>query len=148
MKKIKLITFISIITLFSCQNEVVNPNNTTQNEIEVSVETGDWYITKFIDSGVDETYHFNGYTFTFNDDGTLIADNGVNTYNGTWSISDDNSDDDTQDDLHFNIHFNLSNDFEDLNDDWEFISQTPSKIELIDISGGNGGIDYLTFEIN
>ena len=38
------------------------------------------------------------------------------------------------------------NDFEDLNDDWDIISQSSSKIELIDISGGNGGTDYLTFE--
>ena len=29
--------------------------------------------------------------------------------------------------------------FEDLNDDWDFISQSSTKIELIDVSGGNGG---------
>ena len=38
--------------------------------------------------------------------------------------------------------------FEDLNDDWDFISQSSTKIELIDVSGGNGGTDYLTFEKN
>jgi hypothetical protein len=55
--------------------------------------------------------------------------------------------DDSSDDLDFNIFFNVANDFEDLNDDWDIISQSSSKIELIDISGGNGGTDYLTFEI-
>jgi hypothetical protein len=40
------------------------------------------------------------------------------------------------------------NDFEDLNDDWDIISRSSTKIELIDISGGNGGTDYLTFEKN
>lgn len=39
-------------------------------------------------------------------------------------------------------------DFEELTDDWDIISQTSSKIELIDISGGNGGTDYLTFQKN
>jgi hypothetical protein len=39
-----------------------------------------------------------------------------------------------------------SSDFEDLVDDWDFISVSNTKIELIDISGGNGGTDYLTFE--
>jgi len=45
-------------------------------------------------------------------------------------------------------HKNLTNDFEDLNDDWDFISQSATKVELIDVSGGNGGTDYLTFEKN
>jgi hypothetical protein len=47
-----------------------------------------------------------------------------------------------------NIYFNLTNDFEELNDDWDFITQSSSKIELKDLSGGDGGIDYLTFEKN
>lgn len=38
--------------------------------------------------------------------------------------------------------------FEKLSDDRDFISQSNSKIELIDVSGGNGGIDHLTFEKN
>jgi hypothetical protein len=42
----------------------------------------------------------------------------------------------------------LTNDFEDLNDDWDIISHSPTKIELKDVSGGNGGTDYLTFENN
>lgn len=51
-------------------------------------------------------------------------------------------------DIDFNIYFNLSNEFEDLNDDWDLISRSDSKIELFDVSGGNGGTDYLTFEKN
>jgi hypothetical protein len=78
----------------------------------------------------------------------LTSDNGTNTYEGTWSISDSNSSDDSPDDLDFNILFNLTNDFEDLNDDWDILSVTASKIELVDVSGGNGGTDFLTFEKN
>jgi len=51
-------------------------------------------------------------------------------------------------DLDFNIFFASPPDFEDLSDDWDFISHTSTKIELIDMSGGNGGTDYLTFEKN
>jgi len=43
-------------------------------------------------------------------------------------------------------YFCPSNDFEDQNEDWIFISQSFAKIELIHISGGNGGTDYLKFE--
>lgn len=66
----------------------------------------------------------------------------------TWSITDRNSNDDSLDDLDFNIYFDLTNNFEDLNDDWDILTQNAAKIELIDVSGGNGGTDYLSFEKN
>jgi len=154
MKTVKInlpLLFVFGISLFiySCSSDDDNSNNSsTQNEVQNNLESGTWKITSFIDSGTDETNHFTGYDFTFNNSGVLNANNGTNNYDGTWSITDSYSNDDSQDDLDFNINFNLNNDFEDLNDDWDFVSQTSTKIELIDISGGNGGTDYLTFEKN
>lgn len=142
------LTIIALLFITSCDKTEDNPDNSTQDEVEANVQSGNWRITQFIDSGSDETNNFSGYNFTFSTSGVITATNGSNTYNGTWSISDSNSNDDSQDDLDFNIYFNLSNDFEDLNDDWDFVSQSASKIELIDVSGGNGGTDYLTFEKN
>lgn len=149
MKKhtIRLSLFVGLIgllTLSSCNKD----KNSVQNEVETSVSSGTWRITKFIDSGSDETSNFTGYTFSFNSSDVLSATNGTNTYTGTWSITDSNSNDDTQDDLDFNINFALSNNFQDLSDDWDFVSQSSTKIELIDVSGGGGGTDYLTFEKN
>lgn len=142
------------ITSLSCSSDDDNnqeqPDQQVISQIENNLINGSWRITKFIDSDEDETQHFTGFNFTFGTDGLLTAGNGSNTYEGSWSITDsDNSDDDNStDDLDFNIEFNLSNDFEDLNDDWDIITQSSTKIELIDISGGNGGTDYLTFEKN
>ena len=66
--------------------------------------------------------------------------------------NDSNSDDDSSsdDDIDFNILFPVpdSNDFEDLNDDWDIVSSSSTRIDLIDISGGNGETDMLTFEKN
>ncbi|MFD0964256.1 hypothetical protein [Pseudofulvibacter geojedonensis] len=76
--------------------------------------------------------------------GTITASNGAVTYNGIWSITNSSS----LSSVDFNINFNLTNEFEDLNDDWDFITNTVTKIELIDVSGGNGSTDYLTFEKN
>lgn len=131
-------------------------NNNNQNivEVENTVESGTWRITNFVDSGQNETNDFNGYNFTFASNGTLTAANGSNTLTGTWSVTDDsNSNDDngsSNDDVDFNIFFPVpdSNDFEDLNDYWDIVSYTSTRIELIDISGGNGGTDLLTFEKN
>ncbi|MCB0382605.1 MAG: hypothetical protein KDD05_04705, partial [Psychroserpens sp.] len=61
-----------------------------------------------------------------------------------------NDDSSSDDDIDFNIFFPVpdSNNFEDLNDDWDIVSTSSNTIELIDISGGNGGTDFLTFERN
>lgn len=148
-KKIKISVLTSLLSLFafvSCKKEDDKPSNSTQTNIQSNVQSGTWKITKFVDSGIDETNHFTGYGFIFNSSGVLKANNGTNNYEGTWSVTDSNSNDDSQDNLDFNISFNLTNDFEDLSDDWDFISQSATKIELKDVSGGNGGTDYLTFE--
>ena len=142
------------ITTISCSSDddtnQEQPDQRIIRQIENNLTDGSWRITKFIDSDEDETNHFTGFNFTFGANGVLTAVNGSNSYEGSWSITDsDNSDDDdSTDDLDFNIDFNLSNDFEDLNDDWDIITHSSTKIELIDISGGNGETDYLTFEKN
>jgi len=151
MKKEKSVWILAFIltaglSMSSCTKDEELTNELARDQMEDSVESGAWVITRFEESGKDETNHFSGYDFTFHADGKLLAENGENSYEGTWSITDDNSNDDSQSDLHFNIYFALSNDFEDLNDDWDVLSNTDVKIVLIDVSGGNGGTDYLTLE--
>jgi len=149
IKFVGLLCFICLFALVSCKKEEdSNPGNLSPSQLEAYVEDGAWSITKFIDSGTDETNDFAGYAFSFNNNGVVIANNGTNSFFGNWIIFDSNSDDDSEDDLNFNITFNLPNDFEDLSDDWDFVSYSATKIELIDESGGNGDADYLTFEKN
>ena len=143
-------------TLMSTSCSSDDDNNPTDNTAEIQqitsqVESGEWVITYFYDTDSDETNDFAGYTFTFDSTGTLTATNGTNTYTGTWSVSDDSSSDDdssNDDDIDFNIFFASPPDFEELSDDWDVTSHSSTKIELIDVSGGNGGTDYLTFEKN
>jgi hypothetical protein len=137
---------IAFISLISCTKDDDSALGKKQSEVKNNVQSGIWRITYFNDSGNDETNHFTGFDFTFGANSSLTATNGTTTYVGTWSITDSNSNDDSLTDLHFNIHFNLLNDFEELNDDWEIISQSSSKLELKDVSGGGSGTDYLTFE--
>ncbi|WP_299115061.1 hypothetical protein [uncultured Winogradskyella sp.] len=150
-----MLSFSLMSSMCSSDDDDGNPNNNSQQiaEIESTVQSGTWRITNFNDSGENETSDFNGYDFTFNSDGSLTATNGSNTLTGTWSVTDDsNSSDDSSsdDDIDFNIFFPVSddNDFEDLNDDWDVVTTLSTRIELIDISGGNGGTDMLTFERN
>jgi hypothetical protein len=143
MKAIGLI-FLFVILAIACNNDDATPSN--QSKVENIAKSGTWKITYFYDTDKDETANFNGYNFTFGT--SLTATNGVNTYTGTWSISDSNSNDDSMDDLNFNIAFSAPPDFQDLSDDWDILEVTETKIKLTDVSGGGGGTDYLTFEKN
>ncbi|NDI97518.1 hypothetical protein GWA97_00320 [Flavobacterium sp. LaA7.5] len=136
----------------SCSSDDDNGsvNNGNVNQIINTAKAGTWRITTFSEEGNDETGHFTGYSFTFNDNSVLTATNGSNTHTGTWSVttSDSNDDDNSESDINFNIGFVSPEEFNDLSDDWDIIEYSSSVIKLIDVSGGNGGTDYLTFEKN
>ena len=147
MKTLRLALIIPVmLAAISCSNDD-DPANSA-SAVENAVKAGTWRITRFEDSGNNETAMFSGYNFAFDASGTLTASNGSNIFIGGWSVSDGKSNDDNSNDLHFNIDFNLNNSFEELSEDWHFVSYSSSKIELINVSGGNGGTDYLTFERN
>jgi len=139
-----LFALLLYVLLTSCSSD--NDSNTIPDSIEANIQSGTWKITKFIDSGIDETNDFAGYDFTFESSGVLSSTNGSNNFDGTSNISVNDGTD--LNDLELNIFFSLMNDFDDLTDDWDFISQSSSKIELIDISGGGEPDDLLTFEKN
>ena len=125
-------------------------------ELTSMAANGTWTIAYYFDTDKEETNHFSGYAFNFNTDGSLVATNGDLEINGTWSITDSDDDDDSSDDdssdddsdVDFNIAFSSPEDFADLTDDWDIVEFTSVRIELIDVSGGNGGTDKLVFEKN
>lgn len=154
MKKIKVWTLCAFTVLFavSCSSDDNNGtvSNAIVNQLISTVNNGTWRVTNFVENGNDETNHFTGYIFSFGDNSVLIASNGTNTHQGTWSVTNSNSNDDSSSssDVDFNIEFTTPDDFADLTDDWDLQERTSTTIKLIDISGGNGGTDYLTFEKN
>ena len=155
MKKIKLISaimFLFIVTIFSsCSDEddVAVNNSVDPTPVINTVNTGTWRITFYQDSGVDETSDFSGYNFSFGAGNILSATNGTNTYTGTWSVTSDNSNDDSpSNDLDFNIAFSAPANFAELTEDWNIISYTATKGQLVHVSGGGGETDYVTFEKN
>lgn len=150
--------FYGIVTLLSftlmssmcSSDDMDNSNNNAQQimAIENTAESGTWIISSYIDSGQDETNHFTGFSFTFNTNGTLTATNGIDTVQGTWSVTDSN--DDSNSSIDFNISFSVptSSVFDDLIDDWDIVTYNDNTISLIDVSGGNGGTDTLVFAKN
>ena len=135
MKKINLfLAAVAVMGIMACSDDDSSStnNNNSQNlsEVRNTVQSGTWRITSFVEETNDETNHFTGYDFTFDDNGTLTADNGTNTYNGTWSVTNDSSSDDdgnSSSDVDFNIAFPSPDNFTDLNDDWDILERTNTK---------------------
>jgi hypothetical protein len=154
MKTLKLIPILLCVFMLNvasmCSNDDNNSNPPADpTPVINTVNQGTWRITLYNDSGTIKTSNFTGYNFTFGTGSALTASNGSNTYNGTWSVtSGDSNDDNPSNDLDFNIGFTTPANFADLTDDWDIVTYTASKIELRDVSGGNGGTDLLTFEKN
>src|SRR5690606_14782847 len=110
-------------TLASCSQS--DPASPTPAVVQQQMQTGQWRITSFIDSGKDETAHFTGYTFQFRDNGSLTATHGTLTHTGIWSIQQNGSQDDNPDsDLDVHIDFTAPADFEELSEDWHIVSQS------------------------
>lgn len=144
-----LLCLVFLVNVASmCSNDDDSSSSVNQTTVVNTVSSGTWRITLYNDSGTIKTNQFTGYNFTFGPSNVLTATNGTQTYTGIWSVTDSNSNDDSIDDLDFNIAFTAPANFLELTDDWDIQSRTDTKIELIDISGGNGGTDYLTFEKN
>lgn len=106
-KNIFKIAIVSLVVLTAaCTTDSENEDIANLAQLQADVEeitntamTGPWSITNFVDSGKNETADFEGYGFSFNEDGSLVADNGNVTVTGTWSVTiDDDSDDDSNDD--------------------------------------------------
>jgi hypothetical protein len=153
MKKICFAALIitTVFLTYSCSSDD-DGNSTDNSSIAAVVNTmnsGTWRITKYIDNANDETTDFSGYNFTFTQNNILMASNGTEEIMGSWLVSSGNSNDDNpSNDLDFIISFLGPAKFMELSDDWDIQSRTSTKLELIDVSGGNGGTDYLTFVKN
>lgn len=144
-----LYLLIVVAAIVGCDDD---DSKSSQNEKVANLKniasSGSWRVTHFVDSDEDETDNFDGYVFQFTLSGVLTATNGSTVRTGAWSITDDGSNDDSNDydDIDFNISFTSPSDFEELSEDWEIVSIDNSEIQLVHVSGGNGGTDLLTFE--
>ena len=128
-----------VFTVLSC-------SKTSPKKVEKTLTDGTWKITLFQEDNDNETYYFSGYVFTFKSDNTVSAVNGSTTINGTWKLEKE-SDDDNPKHTELILLFPAQNDFDELNDDWDILSNSKTKIELID-RDDDGNHDYLTFEKN
>ena len=139
MKVLMIFALCSVIAIGACKKD--DNSSSSSSTATNSLQQGNWRITKYVDSGTDELYHFAGYTFTFSG-GIITGTRSGSTVTGTYSSGTD----DSQKKLY--LAFGSVSPFEELNEDWHILEETSTLIRLEHVSGGNGGTDWLTFEKN
>ena len=143
MKKLVFILTASTLFLFvSCQKDDNSTPSISTTTVTNTVVSGSWKITYYWDTDHEETANYSGYNFVFGSGNILTATKTGSSLAGTWStLSDDSK-------IKLVLDFSTPASFIKISNDWHVIERTDTRIKLQDISGGNGGTDYLTFEKN
>jgi hypothetical protein len=115
----------------------IGDNGSANQDLENVLVDGTWQVVSYMDDGQNETDDFDGYQFKFNGDGSITVTNG-STVEGTWSVQNAGTE--------LVMDFGTAIPLDELNDEWDVVSFTASRIELEDVSGGGGGTDTLVFE--
>lgn len=117
-------------------------NSGSVEDLEAIIVDGSWIVASYIDSGDNDTAIYSNYTLEFSADGSVVAtDGGSNTFYGTWDAFLS-----TSSDLKLLLDFATQVPFDEFNDDWLVIDLQTNRIELYDLSGGDGTEDFLVFE--
>lgn len=135
LSKLLVVAGLFMMAFASCKKD-----DNSSSPSSSMVTQGQWKVIFFSENGVVETSKFSNYVFTFNSNGTVSAVRSGSTVNGSWSDGNDDSQ------KKLNMNFASPVDFTEISDDWHILQESSSKIELEDVSGGNGGTDLLTFE--
>ncbi|MDC8001284.1 hypothetical protein POV26_09555 [Aequorivita todarodis] len=140
MKRLLIVLAIVVFASCSSDDDSGDANTNEFEQIKTTLPQGEWKITKLIDGQSDHTVDFESFVFTFSEDGTVAAKNDLFTEPGTWAY--DNSSNSGEELV---LQFSETTPFDEINDDWDIVSVSNSKVELKDVSGGNGDTELLTF---
>lgn len=132
-----MVSLVLSVVSFSCNPD---DNSSTGNNLQTSDLSGLWKVRQFIDDGKDETYYFTGYTFVFSNDVITASKSGSNVA-GTYALQAGSNNA-----RKMVISFPDTEPWDELNEDWTVIEWSQNLLKLRHVSGGNGGIDDLTFE--
>jgi hypothetical protein len=136
--KLMIAAVAGMMILASCSK---NSNDLSNASVQAAAQavsaSGTWKVTSYIDNSDNETAEFNGYSFTFNSNGTIVATAGSVNVNGSWSTSSSSN--------KFIINLgpkgNTNKPLGELTDDWRVISASSTQIQLKD----DNNAEFVTF---
>ena len=120
--KLNAIILLLVILSFACKKE-------KGAGIPASgvLTTGTWYVSKFMNNGNDETYHFEEYTFVFNTNGELTSTCVYGSTVGSWYAEDDDVGTDE-----LRIALGNVDPLDKFSKHWHIRSETSTKVEFYD----------------
>lgn len=114
--------------------EEINPISLTQILIE-----GVWFIDFYFEGETDQTEEFCEFRLNFDEDGQVVASNGVESISGSWTI------DFVEDEIVVIFDFEANSVFEQVNDTWFVINANPDVVAF-EIPQGSDGLDIIILD--
>ncbi len=103
--------------------------------------SGEWEVALYKEDNVDKTDEFFMYAISFLENGWIkVTDPNNGIIDGSWLVLRDDGY------LKLALNFGLEVPFDEFNDRWKIVEITETRIELLDISGGDGSQDILVLE--
>ncbi|MFT5103346.1 MAG: hypothetical protein ACI86C_000999, partial [Candidatus Latescibacterota bacterium] len=98
IEKIMSLVCLSLL-LIACSSasDSDNKDELSANQVQELVNSGSWYVSSYVDSGDDETSNYADFTFEFNIDGTIVAEQAGDMYIGEWLVTDSGDSDSDSD---------------------------------------------------
>jgi len=132
-----------VMQFIACKKEATNPSNGLP--VTAASVAGNFTVGSFVGNGSQST-SLDGFSFTFKENGTIIATNGNDSFNGTWKFDDGNN---TEIKIAFTNapldQLNKSWHIKDLTDDHLYLtddSQNENEEHDDDYSSGNSSLEF------
>jgi hypothetical protein len=111
MKNTLLFSFLLVIVSTSLFTGCTKDSNSYGDTTREAITKAQWSVDYFF-AGQDKTAQFSGYAFSFVGNGMVTATDGVNSFNGNWSMITDAHRNDV-------LRINISEaHMQDLNSEW------------------------------
>jgi len=145
MKYLSILLTLFIFASCSSDDDSVSDNNTQgpNANIETTIP-GDYAITTFTVDGEDRSNNYNGFTFTYDGDGNVTAQNDILAEVGTWTYTTTTTDGELVENLE--LFFNNQEPFTDLSREWDIDATISTTIRLSGFNSmGDNARDVLVF---
>ncbi|WP_340066077.1 hypothetical protein [Ascidiimonas aurantiaca] len=118
------VTFVNENSELVLEKYCEGNNDGEAQEVRSFIINSTWLVASYFSDGVDGTANFSGYEFGFDTEGKVVVEGNGQMVEGSWVVYLDN------DSIDFDMNLGENDPFNNLNEDWEVVSATETRIEL------------------
>lgn len=105
--------------------------------LKQTLESGIWYVSEYLDNGINQTLTYYYYDINFNEDHTVIAIYGTEIIEGTWSIVG------VEGNLGLVLDFGENIPFNEFNTTWDVNDILVGRVKVENNDNGTDSIEFL-----